>query len=226
MTSIENTPSNSNVPTIMHIDMDAFFVSVEQAINPKLYGKPIIVGGSTGERYGVVCSASYETRNYGVRSGMPLNEALRRCPQAITITPAHTHYIEYSHAIQNILLDFSPLVEMASVDEAYVDLSGTQRFHGKTPSGIADVIRNRIKQELNLPSSCGIATTRIVAKIASGCAKPNGRLWIMPGEERQFLRPLMIEKMPGIGPRCSEVLHGHGITTLGNIQDIQLQRGI
>lgn len=205
---------------ILHVDMDAFFVSVEQAQNPALKGKPVVVGGRPEERHGVVCSASYEARLYGIKAGMPLGEARRLCPQVIILATDHRKYIAYSERIAELLEDFSPVVEMASLDEAFVDLTGTEQVHRASPLGIAEQIRNRIKQELGLPASFGIASSRVVAKIAADCAKPQGLLWIMPGKERQFLQRLEIEQMPGIGPRSAEVLHSYGLTTLGDIQSI------
>jgi len=216
----DSTKASSSVCHILHVDMDAFFVSVEQVRNPDLIGKPVIVGGRAQERHGVVCSASYEARTYGVRSGMPLVTALRLCPRAVVISTGHSNYIEYSHRLENILKEFSPLVEMASLDEAFIDITGTECVHKASPLGIAHALCERIQAELSLPSSCGVASSKVVAKIASKCAKPRGVLWIPQGQERSFLRGLEVEAMPGIGPCSAATLHKHGITTLGNIQDI------
>ena len=208
-----------DIPVIMLVDMDAFFVSVEQAHNPDLRDKPVIVGGRAEERHGVVCSASYEARVFGIRSGMPLFKALKLCPHAIVVSTSHGNYREYSRRLETILQDFSPLVEMASIDEAYVDLTGTEQLHHCTPHGIAQKIRDRIRNELELPASFGIASSRIVAKIAADIAKPQGLLWIVPGKEREFLKPLPIGKMPGIGLRSAELLKSYGFTILGDIQN-------
>lgn len=214
------TPATRPNRLILHIDMDAFFVSVEQAHNPRLRHKPVIVAGRPEKRHGVVCSASYEARIYGIRAGMPLGTAQRLCPSAIIIPTNHSRYLEYSEKIEDLLRKFSPLVEMASLDEAFVDITGTERLHKSSPLGIAHKIHKRIKDELGLPCSIGIASTRVVAKIAAQCAKPRGILWVLPGKEREFLRSLPVEKMPGIGSRTAEVLHNYGLTTLGDLQNI------
>src|SRR4051812_11586865 len=179
--------------------MDAFFVSVEELFDPSLKGKAVVVGGKRDER-GVVSAASYEARKFGVHSAMPLRTAAKLCPHAVFVD-GHPHkYREYSEQVFGVLNRFSPKVEMASIDEAYLDLTGTERLHG-APLKAAHELHARVKRETGLNCSIGIATARLVAKVASDQAKPNGILWIVPGEEAAFLAPLDIRKIPGVGKK-------------------------
>ncbi|HYP12912.1 MAG TPA: DNA polymerase IV, partial [Bryobacteraceae bacterium] len=164
-----------------HLDMDAFFVSVEELFDPSLVGKPVVVGGKSDQR-GVVSAASYAARKYGVHSAMPLRTAYRLCPQAIFVEGHPTRYREYSQRVYAVLQRFSPKIEMASIDEAYIDLTGTERLHGP-PLKAAHALHEAIKADTGLNCSVGLATSRLLAKVASDQAKPNGILWIPPGQE-------------------------------------------
>jgi DNA polymerase IV len=197
------------VKTYFHIDMDAFFVSVEELFDPTLKGKPVVVGGRPNQR-GVVSAASYAARKFGVHSAMPLRTAYRLCPQAIFVDGHPDRYRDYSHKVFQVLKSFSPLVEMASIDEAYMDVTGTERLHGP-PLQAAHRLHEAMNRETLLNCSIGIAVSRLVAKIASDQAKPNGVLWIVPGEEARFLAPLDVRRVPGVGKVTEKNLHAHGI---------------
>ena len=205
---------------IMHIDLDAFFVSVEQALNPELKGKPVVVGGKP-DRRGVVASASYEARAFGLHAGMPLITARRLCPQAIFIEGSFTRYREASQRFMAILADFSPYLEPVSLDEAYLDVTGFESIHGSIHQ-MALAIKQRIKEELGLSASVGIASGKVVAKIAAELSKPDGLLEVAAGEERSFLAPLPIAKLPGIGKKAEGILNGLGINTIGQLANMPL----
>ena len=204
----------------MHIDLDAFFVSVEQALNPELKGKPVVVGGRPDKR-GVVASASYEARVFGLHAGMPLVTAHRLCPQAIFIEGNFTRYREASQKFMTILADFSPYLEPVSLDEAYLDVTGFESIHGSIHQMVV-AIKQRIKDEAGLPSSVGIASCKVVAKIAAELSKPDGLLEIAAGEERSFLAPLPIAKLPGVGKKTERILNGLGIKTIGELANMPL----
>ena len=199
----------SAVASILHVDMDAFFVSVELLDRVDLRGKPVVVGGRPDQR-GVVSAASYEARKFGIHSAMPLRTAAKLCPDAVFLDGHHAKYSEWSDRIARILAKFSPIVEMVSVDEAYLDLSGTERLHGP-PLAAADKLLRTITQATNLPCSGGLATTRLVAKVASDQAKPRGLVWVAPGGEASFLAPLPVRKIPGIGEVTERALRAMGI---------------
>ena len=201
--------------TYFHLDMDAFFVSVEELFDPSLKGKPVVVGGRPNER-GVVSAASYAARKFGVHSAMPLRTAYKLCPQAIFVDGHPDRYRDYSHKIYDVLRSFSPLVEMASIDEAYLDMTGTGRLYGP-PLRAAHLLHQRMKAETGLNCSIGIAASRLVAKIGSDQAKPNGVLWVIPGEEPAFLAPLDVRKVPGVGKVTEKQLHAVGIRKCGDL---------
>jgi DNA polymerase-4 len=198
-----------------HVDMDAFFVSVEELYDPSLIGKPVVVGGKPNER-GVVSAASYAARKFGVHSAMPLRTAYKLCPQAIFVEGHRERYHEYSGKVYKVLQQFSPKVEMASIDEAYLNLAGTERLHGP-PLAAAHKLHDAVKRATNLNCSIGAAQSRLVAKVASDQAKPNGVLWILPGQEAAFLAPLEVRKIPGVGKVTERNLHGCGIRKVGDL---------
>jgi DNA polymerase-4 len=206
---------------ILHLDMDAFFVSVEQARNPSLRGRPVIVGGNPQGR-GVVSAASYEARRYGVRSAMPLAQARRLCPQAVFIQGDHHLYAEISREVFRILGHYCPLVEPVSIDEAYLDLTGCERLHGP-PLEAACKIREEIFRTLGLSASIGISTNRLVSKVASKMAKPAGILEVRPGYEADFLAPLPVEVLPGVGPKTRKTLRLLNIRTVGELATLDHQ---
>jgi len=201
--------------TIMHIDLDAFFVSVEQASNPELRGKPVVVGGKPGSR-GVVATASYEARAFGLHSAMPLSTAVRLCPQAIFIEGNYHNYAEVSKKFMAILADFSPFLEPMGLDEAYMDVTGFESLHGSIHL-MALKIKQRVKDELGIIASIGIATCKVVAKVASDESKPDGLIEVPPGGEAAFLAALAIRKLPGVGKKTEQVLTGLGIRTIGQL---------
>jgi DNA polymerase IV len=205
----------SAIACILHVDMDAFFVSVELLERPELRGKPVVVGGRPDQR-GVVTAASYEARKYGIQSAMPLRTAGKLCPHAIFLDGHHHKYTEMSDRVAAILNGFSPVVEMVSIDEAYLDLAGTQRLHGP-PFAAADKLLRHITKQTGLPCSGGLATTRLVAKVASDQAKPRGLVWVAPGREESFLAPLPVRKIPGIGKVTERALIAMGIETVAQI---------
>lgn len=206
--------------TIFHVDMDAFFVSVEELFDPSLKGKPVIVGGQKHER-GVVSAASYAARKFGVHSAMPLRTAAQLCPDGIFLDGHPDRYRDYSHRVHAVLEKFSPLVEMASVDEAYLDLTGTGRLHGP-PLEAAHRLHERMKRETGLNCSIGIATSRLVAKVCSDQAKPNGILYVLPGMEARFLAPLDVGRIPGVGKVTRERLREMGIRRVGDLAKLEV----
>jgi DNA polymerase-4 len=201
--------------TIFHVDMDAFFVSVEELFDPSLKGKPVVVGGQRNER-GVVSAASYEARRFGVHSAMPLRTAAKLCPQAIFVNGHLDRYREASQQVYQVLNSFSPLVEMASIDEAYLDMTGTDRLHGP-PLRAAHSLHQRMKKDTQLNCSIGIGTSRLVAKVSSAKAKPHGILWAVPGHEARLLAPLDVRDIPGVGKVTERNLHALGIRQVGDI---------
>jgi DNA polymerase-4 len=203
------------IASILHVDMDAFFVSVELLERPELRGKPVVVGGRPDQR-GVVTAASYEARKFGVHSAMPLRTAGKLCPQAVFLDGHHEKYGAWSDRVATILVKFSPIVEMVSIDEAYLDLAGTDRLHGP-PLAAADKLLRTITRTTGLPCSAGLATTRLVAKVASDQAKPRGLVWVAPGQEARFLAPLPARKIPGIGEVTERALRALGIETVDQL---------
>ncbi len=200
---------------ILHVDMDAFFASVEVRDAPELRGKPVLVGG--GGKRGVVAAASYEARTFGCRSAQPMAHALRLCPHAVVIPPRHDAYAAVSSQVFEIFERFSPLVEGLSIDEAFLDLAGTERLWGP-PRAAAEAIRAAVFAETHLTCSVGIATVKFLAKIASGMNKPDGLTEIPPGGELEFITPLPIGALWGVGPRTRERLEARGIRTVGDLR--------
>ncbi len=201
--------------TIMHVDLDAFFVSVEQVLNPELRGKPVVVGGRPGGR-GVVAAASYEARAFGLHSGMPLKTASRLCPQAIFVAGNFSNYCDASQKFMAILADFSPFLEPMGLDEAYLDATGFESIHGSIRQ-MAITIKQRVREELGLCASVGIASCKVVAKVASDFSKPDGLVEVARGEERSFLSPLPVSNLPGVGKKTEGILRNLGIKTIGEL---------
>lgn len=199
---------------ILHVDLDAFFASVEQRDDPALRGKPVIVGGSV-ER-GVVAAASYEVREYGVHSAMPMAEAMRRCPHAVVVPHRMERYQEASRRFFAILGDFSPDVESLSVDEAFIDVTGQRRLFGDGPT-IALTIKRRVVDEVGLVASVGVAPTKFVAKIASDIDKPDGLCVVAAGRVLDFLHPLPVSRLWGVGKVTREKLLALGLRTIGDV---------
>jgi len=200
---------------IIHIDMDAFYASVEQMDNPALKGKSVIVGGRPNQR-GVVSAASYEARRYGVHSAMPLRHAYKLCPQAVFLPVNSRRYEEVSEQIMEILKSYTPLVEPISLDEAFLDVTHSLKLFG-SPQKIGMDIKRKIKEKLGLTASAGIAPNMFLAKIASDINKPDGFVEVKPGEEKKFLENLSISKMWGVGPSTEKKLKSLGIETIGQI---------
>jgi DNA polymerase-4 len=200
--------------TILHVDMDAFYASVEERDRPELKGKPLIVGGTSGR--GVVAAANYVVRRFGVRSAMPMREALRRCPEAICIHPRMARYQEVSAQVFAIFRDFTPLVEGLSLDEAFLDVTASQRLFG-SPEVIGGEIRRRIRATTELTASVGIAPNKLLAKIASDLKKPDGLCRIGPENMHDVLDGLPIQKLFGVGPKSLPAVHAAGIHTLGDL---------
>ncbi|MFN2421766.1 MAG: DNA polymerase IV [Gemmatimonadota bacterium] len=207
--------------SILHVDLDAFFVAVERLRDPSLVGKPVVVGADPqgGKGRGVVAAASYEARAFGVHSAMPISEAWRLCPHAVYLSGRHTDYARHARAVRRLFRKVTPAVEPISIDEAYLDLTGTERLHG-APATTADRLRRRIFDETGLSASMGLASSKVVAKIASELAKPAGFLWVWPAREAALLAPLPIERMPGIGPATRARLLEFNVRTLGDLARI------
>ncbi len=203
---------------IFHVDMDAFFVSVERLLRPELEGLPVVVGGSPDSR-GVVAAASYEARRFGVHSAQSMSRAMMLCPQLIRISADHHHYGEYSKKLEAILDRFSPVVQKVSVDEAYLDMSGTERLWG-TMGESARLLQGTIRKELDLPCSVGGGANRLIAKIASGQAKPEGICLIPPGGEQAFLDPLPVGMIPGVGEVAGNALADMGVALIADLRAI------
>jgi DNA polymerase-4 len=198
---------------IAHFDLDSFFVSVEMLLDPSLLGKAVVVGGSKDR--GVVTTCSYEARKFGVRSAMPMRKAMELCPHAIIVKSSYGQYAKYSAWVTNIIAVNAPLYEKASIDEFYIDLTGMDTFFNPLEWTIK--LRQTIMDETGLPISFGLATNKLVAKIATDEAKPNGYLFVTPGKEKEFLAPLPVEKLGGVGKKSHQTLLGLGIYTIGDI---------
>lgn len=201
--------------TLFHLDLDQFFAAVEMRDNPNLRGKPLLVGGTSSGR-GVVTTASYEARKYGVHSGMPMHEALQRCPQAICVRSDSSRYVDASRRVRDILIDYTDKVEFISIDEAALDVTDVV-WHWPSVSALAFEIQNRIEQEVGISASIGAGASRCVAKLASGMRKPRGFVHIPPSKIAEIMGPLAVEEMNGVGPATRHVLNGLGIRTLGDL---------
>jgi len=206
-------------PTILHVDLDAFYASVEQLADPSLRGRPVIVGG-LGRR-GVVAAASYEARRYGVHSAMPMGRARRACPDGVFLAPRFAAYGEASRSVMAILREVTPLVEPLALDEAFLDVSNARRLHGSAPE-IAAALRRRIKDATGLVASVGVATTKFVAKLASDLAKPDGMLVVEAGTEIALIHPLEVRRLWGVGPKTGERLAQLGVRTIGDLAALPL----
>lgn len=204
---------------ILHVDMDAFFASVELLDHPELTGKPVIVGHREGRS--VVTTATYEARAYGVGSAMPMARALQLCPKAVVLPPRHALYSEYSARVMAIFEQVTPRVEKLSIDEAFLDVAGARRLLGP-PAQIARMLRQRVHEETGLNCSVGVAATKFLAKLASGMAKPNGMLVIPPHGALEFLRPLPIRALWGVGGKTEESLARLGLRTVADVADVPL----
>lgn len=204
---------------IVHIDLDSFFVSVERLINPKLIGKPVLVGG-TSDR-GVVASCSYEARTFGIHSAMPMKQAKQLCPEAIVVRGDSGEYSKYSNIITDIIKETVPLYEKTSIDEFYMDLTGMDKFFGCYK--LATELRQRIINETNLPISFAMSANKTVSKVGTGEAKPNGQKHILLGTEKEFLAPLSIKKIPMVGDKTYQLLRGMGVMWIRTLQEMPLE---
>jgi len=206
------------VRTILHVDMDAFYAAVEQRDNPEFQGRPLIVGadpkGGTGR--GIVSTCSYEARRFGVHSAQPISRAWRLCPHGVYVLPDMNKYAHVSDMVMQILADYTDMLEQVSVDEAFLDVTGCRRLHG-TGKEIAEKIKRRISGELRLTASVGVAPNKFLAKIASDLKKPDGLVVVEPGGEKEFLEPLPIRCLWGVGPKTGEILKKMGLQKIGQI---------
>ncbi len=196
---------------ILHLDLDAMFAAVELLLDPSLKGKPVVVGAQPGTR-GVVSTCSYEARAYGVHSAMPIGEAYTRCPEAVFLPVRHSVYREYSRRVFGVVARYADLVQQISIDEAFVELSTVQQ-----PERVAREIKARIKEEVGLVASVGLAVNKLVAKIATDCGKPDGFVIVPPGDEAGFLAPLPVGRLWGVGPKTAQRLEAAGIKTVGEL---------
>jgi DNA polymerase IV len=196
--------------TIFHLDMDTFFVSVERKLNPSLKGKPVVVGGDPKYGKGVVAACSYEAREYGLHSAMPIRKAYSLCPQAVYVSGHYDKYVENSHKVKGILNNYAPVLEQTSIDEFYIDFSGCKHIYGDFKT-LALKIQNEIKDKLSLPCSIGIGGNKTIAKIASDFNKPAGITFVPPGEEKKFLADLPVQVIPGVGKVTLKELNQKGI---------------
>jgi len=205
------------MPTIFLLDIDCFFASVEMSLHPELRGKPLCIGGRRGDR-GIVACPNYEARAYGVKTAMPLRTAEKLLPpEAVFLPGSHRVYGEYSERVMDLLCDFTPDIEQVSIDEAYMDVSGCLHFWGGDPQAMARAMKERIWKECGLSTSIGIASNKVCAKIAAGLRKPDGLVLVPHGGEKEFLAPLPVEMVPGIGVKTTPKLHAMGIFTVADI---------
>lgn len=208
-----------SLATILHVDLDAFFASVEQRDHPELRGRPVVVGGGGPTDRGVVSAASYEARRFGIHSAMPLRTAASLCPEAAFVPVDGRRYAAVSRQVMLILQRFTPLVEPVSIDEAFLDVKGAERLHGSTVE-IARAIKAAIRDELHLTASVGVATNKLVAKVASDLEKPDGLVVVEPGHEAAFLAPLPVSRLWGVGERTADILTEYGVRTIADLADL------
>jgi len=205
--------------TIFHLDLDTFFVSVERILNPSLIGKPVIVGANPEYGRGVISACSYEAREYGLHSAMPIKQAYKLCPNGIYVRGTMGEYARFSEEVKKILEKYAPVIQQASIDEFYMDFTGTNKIYGSM-FAFAKKIQDEIENELLLPSSIGIGSNKTIAKICSDYAKPRGVTYILPGMEKQFLAPLPVEVIPGVGRVMLESLHSKGFYKIEDITKV------
>lgn len=205
--------------TIFHLDLDAFFVSVERILDPKLNGKPVIVGGDPKYGRGVVAACSYEARAFGLHSAMPIRTAYKLCPQGIYLHGHGDEYTRFSKVVKNILEQYAPQIEQASIDEFYLDMTGTQKMYSSM-FGFATRLQKEIWDKIGLPISIGIGINKTIAKIGSDCMKPKGITYIIPGMEEQFLAPMPVETIPGVGKVMQQSLNSRGIYRIADITNL------
>lgn len=205
--------------SILHLDLDTFFVSVERLMDSRLSGKPIIIGG-TGDR-GVVAACSYETRKFGVHSAMPMRMARELCPEAIVIRGNSANYSKYSNLVTDVIKEDVPVYEKTSVDEFYVDLTGMDRFFGNFK--FASELRDKVIRETGLPISFGLSINKTVSKVATGEAKPNNKIYVQKGLERPFLAPLSVRKIPMVGEKTYQTLRNLGVRRIQTLQEMPLE---
>jgi len=206
---------------IAHLDLDCFYVSVERVKNPDLIGKPVVVGGTPSGR-GVVASASYEARAFGVRSAMPAGQALRLCPHLIVVRGHYDLYTEYSDRLNDRMHDFTPVVERASIDEMYLDLTGTERMYHHDLPGLIAKLQRLVADEFRLPCTISLASSKTIAKIATDHVKPNGLAFVPHGTEKEFLAPLPIGVIPGVGKKTEAALHRKGFKLVSDMQNLSV----
>ncbi len=205
--------------TIFHLDLDAFFVSVERIFDPSLEGKPVIVGANPKKGRGVVAACSYEARKYGLHSAMPIKKAYELCPNGIYIGGHHKEYSRFSKAVKRILEKYAPMIQQSSVDEFFMDFTGCKHIYGSFQL-LAAKIQKEIKHKLGLPCSIGIASNKTVAKVASDFMKPEGITYVMPGMEKEFLAPLPVQAIPGVGKSTLKKLNKKGIFKVADVKKL------
>jgi DNA polymerase-4 len=208
--------------TILHVDMDAFFAAVEQRDHPEYRGKPVIIGSDPkqGKGRGIVATCSYEARKFGVHSAQPISQAWKLCPQGIYIQPEMAKYERVSGRVMTIFLEFTDMIEQVSIDEAFLDVTGSETLFGTGPE-IAVKIKKRIREKLGLTASVGVAANKFIAKVASDLRKPDGLVVVEPGHEREFLAPLPVGRLWGVGPKTEASLKMAGLERIGEIADLQ-----
>lgn len=206
---------------IAHIDLDCFFVSVERILDPSLNGKPVAVGG-VGRR-GVVSSASYEARAFGVRSAMPMGQAVDLCPQLTVVRDSHSEYGKYSKKLYRFLCDYAPIVQQASIDEMYMDFTGCEKLYNNDLPGLMRTLQALVKREFGLPCTIALSSNKVISKIATGCVKPEGCITIEHGLEKEFLAPLDISVIPGVGKKTELELRKYDINLIRDIQKLSPQ---